>query len=104
MPQYTRYLVESERQEALNDQLGRLDRVRDADLLHYLLERPVETAVVEADEELERANQRAVAVLRRLFPRKQVVPVNSDETLRTRGSWHCLSHELPDSLVPGRSG
>lgn len=102
LPQYTRYAVESERQEAINRRLQRLDPRRQADLLAWYLEHPVDTRLVEDDPALERANREALRVFRALFPRKEVVPVNSDETLQTRGSWHCLSHELPDRLGPAR--
>lgn len=100
LPQYTRYAVESEHQEAINRRLERLDPRRQGDLRAWYLERPVHTRLVEGGRELEAANREALRVFRALFPGKEVVPVNSDETLRTRGSWHCLSHELPERLGP----
>lgn len=104
VPQYTRYAVESERQQAVNRRLERLDPRRQRDLRAWYLERPVDTRVVEGGPELEASNREALRVFRALFPEKEVVPVNSDETLRTRGSWHCLTHELPGRLRPPAAG
>ena len=37
-------------------------------------------------------------ILQRLFPEKRVIAADADETIHTMGSWHCLTHELPDRL------
>ena len=42
--------------------------------------------------------RRALEIVQRLFPQKRVVPADSDETIHTMGSWHCLTHELPERL------
>ena len=52
------------------------------------------------DPALEDDNQRALDVIARLMPTRRVVPWNSDETLGSLGSWHCLSHGLPEALGP----
>jgi len=98
VPQYTVYRVESPRQEAVDAEIRRLDRVRDRAAIAERLRRPTDTVIVRGGEALERDNQTALAVAGRLFPDRQVIPVNSDETIGALGSWHCLSHGLPERI------
>jgi agmatine/peptidylarginine deiminase len=98
VPQYTMYKIETREQEAINARVAALERTRQSDIAAWYLGRPVETQAVHGGEALAADNRRALAVMGRLFPERRIVPVNSDETLRTQGSWHCLSHELPDRL------
>ena len=95
VPQYTAYLVETDEQEKRREKIRALDRKRDRDELVRLLRLPPHTESVHADAEVEADNRRALAVVRALFPGKNVIGVNSDETLGSLGSWHCLTHELP---------
>lgn len=103
VPQYTMYEVESQRQQAIQQRMAELERRQATDLLSWYLQQPVETRLVRGGEALEADNRRALEVMARLFPDREIVPVDSDETNRTRGSWHCLSHELPERLAPAGS-
>jgi agmatine/peptidylarginine deiminase len=98
VPQYSRYKIESSEQLAVNQRVQRLYRKRQWDQAASLLSKPIKTSLVEADAEVARDNRRALEVLQRLFPEKRVIPANADETIYTRGSWHCLTHELPERL------
>jgi len=98
VPQYSLYKIESGEQLASNERIRRLRLERQFDRVALLLSRPVETSVVEADEEVSRDNRRALEVVQRLLPDRRVVPAPSDETIHTMGSWHCLTHELPERL------
>ncbi len=51
-----------------------------------------------ADDDVTHDNRTALAVFGRLYPDRQVVGVDSNETIDTLGSWHCISHELPEAL------
>ena len=62
------------------------------------MQRAPQTEIIEAASELAVDNRRALELSRRLLPGKRVVPADSDDTLTTRGSWHCLTHELPERL------
>jgi agmatine/peptidylarginine deiminase len=108
VPQYTMYKIESREQAAINARVDALDRDQQRDLAAWYLSQPVKTERVRGGEQLAADNRRALEVIGRLFPERTVVPVDSDETLDTQGSWHCLSHELPESLVrasgPARPG
>lgn len=95
VPQYTRYAVESARQAEVEARAREASRAGRRELAAQLLSRPVDTQNVQGDAELEAANREALALFGRLLPGREVVPVNSDETNETRGSWHCLTHELP---------
>ena len=98
VPQYSVYKVESDAQLSINERLRRLDLERDREQIARALRRPVETVTLPADSDVERDNRRALEVLQRLQPDKSVVGVASDETVQTLGSWHCISHELPEAL------
>ena len=98
VPQYSRYKVESGGQLARNEAVAAYQRAERRDLAAWYLSLPGETRIVEGGQELAIANQHALDVISRLLPDKRVVPVASDETLETQGSWHCLSHELPEPL------
>ncbi len=98
VPQYASYAVESDRQLEINARIASLDRTADRALLVDYLRQPVRTSTLEGGAELARDNRRAVEVVRALRPDRRVVPVESDETLLSLGSWHCLSHELPEAL------
>jgi agmatine/peptidylarginine deiminase len=98
VPQYTRYQIESALQREREQTLVALRKQGRAKQAAALLRLPIDVETVEGGDALARENRRAVEVLAALFPNKRVVPVDSDETLTTRGSWHCLSHELPDRL------
>ena len=98
VPQYSIYQAESDEQLEINRIVETLDRERYRSLLVEYLKRPVKTDNVRGDPELASQNRRALEVVQRLFPRKRVVPVNSDETNQRQGSWHCWSHELPERL------
>ena len=98
VPQYTRYQVESPLQQQRERQLVALRKAGRREQAAALLRLPIDVETVEGGDELARDNARAVEVLTALFPDRRVIPVDSDETLTTRGSWHCLSHELPESL------
>lgn len=98
VPQYSVYKVESDEQLQINRKIRELDRERDRDLIARYLRQPVKTLTVPADGEVREDNRRALEVVQRLFPGKRVVGVNSDETVHTLGSWHCVSHELPEAL------
>lgn len=93
--QYTRYAVESPRQAAIDERARRSQQSGQTELAARLMARPVETAMHESDAELEEANRQALGLFAKLLPGRGVVPVNSDETNETHGSWHCLSHEIP---------
>jgi len=79
VPQYTRYAVEAPAGS------GSAPR----------LEADPETISAVGGDALRRDNETALEVVARLFPGRTAVPVDSDETVQTLGSWHCLSHELP---------
>ena len=98
VPQYSLYKIESREQLAVNQRVQRFYRERQFDRARSLLSQPIKTSVVEADAEVSRDNRRALEVVQRLFPEKRVVPADSDETIHTMGSWHCLTHELPERL------
>jgi hypothetical protein len=98
VPQYSVFAIESEEQLRIDRRVTELDRERDRDLIAYHLRHPVKLRAVPADEEVREDNDRALEIVQRLFPGKRVVGVNSDETVRTMGSWHCASHELPETL------
>jgi hypothetical protein len=98
VPQYSRYLVESPQQLARRHRIAGLDRQRDRETVRALLQKPDEPEPVDGDPQLELDNRRAVEVLERLMPNHEIVALNSDETLGSLGSWHCLSHELPEAL------
>ena len=100
VPQYTGYHVESERQLERNRRIAELDRSLDRDELRDRLREPSDPRLVVDDPALEDDNQRALDVIARLMPTRRVVPWNSDETLGSLGSWHCLSHGLPEALGP----
>lgn len=95
VPQYTSYIVESEEERRRLGKIRSLDRKKDREeIIHLLRQRPV-TEMKDADARVKADNLRALEVARALFPEKKVVGVNSDETLGSMGSWHCLAHELP---------
>ena len=98
VPQYSLYKIESGEQLAISQQVRRLYREHKFDRVESLLSQPVRSSVVEADAEASRNNRRALEVVQRLFPEKRVVPADADETIHTMGSWHCLTHELPERL------
>jgi hypothetical protein len=98
VPQYSLYKIESREQLAINRRIRKLYRKGQLDLAASLLSQPIRSAVVEADSEVRRDNRRALEVVQRLLPEKRVVPADSDETIHTMGSWHCLTHELPERL------
>jgi hypothetical protein len=98
VPQYSIYKVESDEQLEINRIVQTLDRERYRSVLVDYLKRPVKTEIVRADPELASQNRHALEVVQRLFPQKRVVPVDSDETNETQGSWHCWFHELPERL------
>jgi hypothetical protein len=98
VPQYSFYQVESDEQLEINRIVETLDRERYRSLLVDYLKRPIKTETVRGDPELAIQNRHALEVVRRLFPQKRVVPVDSDETNQRQGSWHCWSHELPERL------
>ena len=95
VPQYTRYAIESPRQAAIDERARRSERSGNRDLAAWLLGLPVDKEIVEGGALLDESNREALALFARLLPGRRVVPVNSDETNETQGSWHCLSHELP---------
>ena len=95
VPQYTRYAVESARQAAIDERARRAQQSGQTELAAWLLTRPVDTEMHASDAELEEANRQAALLFAKLLPGRTVVPVNSDETNETLGSWHCLSHEIP---------
>ncbi|HEX5064593.1 MAG TPA: agmatine deiminase family protein [Myxococcota bacterium] len=95
VPQYKRYAVESAKQAAVDARAREAQRAGKTELAARLLSLPVDTEKVEGGEELEEANRQALALFAKLLPGREVVPVDSDETNETLGSWHCLTHELP---------
>lgn len=95
VPQYTAYIVESNEELERRRRIRSLDRERDRRELLRLLKRLPDTLKLDADAEVEADNRRALSVVGALFPEKKVVGANSDETLGSLGSWHCLTHELP---------
>ena len=98
VPQYSIYRIESREQLAINQRVRRLYQKRQFDQVASLLSQPIKSSVVEADAEVSRDNRRALEVVQRLFPKKRVVPADADESIHTMGSWHCLTHELPERL------
>jgi hypothetical protein len=98
VPQYTRYQIETPLQQQRGQALAKLRKQGQREQAAALARLPIDVETVAGGERLERENRHAVEVLAALFPSKRVVPVDSDETLTTRGSWHCLSHELPERL------
>jgi len=98
VPQYTRYQIESALQQEREQKLVELRKQGRRKQAAALVRLPIDVETVEGGDALARENRHAVEVLTAIFPNKRVVPVDSDETLTTRGSWHCLSHELPDRL------
>lgn len=58
----------------------------------------VATLTLPADADVTHDNRTALEVFRRLYPDRRVVGVDSNETIDTLGSWHCISHELPEAL------
>jgi hypothetical protein len=98
VPQYSLYKIESREQLDINERVRRLRLELRFDRAAFLLSQRVKTSVVEADAEVSRDNRRALEVVQRLLPGKRVVPTDSDETIHTMGSWHCLTHELPERL------
>ena len=103
VPQYTRYAVESPRQAAIDERARRLQQNGQLERAAWLLTRPVDTEMHASDAELEEANRQAAQLFAKLLPGRAVVPVNSDETNETLGSWHCLSHEIPPVEAEGAS-
>ena len=95
VPQYTRYAVESAKQAAIDERAREAQRAGRTEVAARLLGLPVDTERVEGGDELEAANRQALDLFAKLLPGRQVVPVDSDETNETLGSWHCLTHELP---------
>jgi len=95
VPQFTSYIVESDEERKRLGKVRTLDRERDREELIHLLRRRPDTEMLKADALVEADNRRALEVVRALFPQKNVVGVNSDETLGSLGSWHCLTHEFP---------
>ena len=98
VPQYSRYLVESKQQLAINQQIRKLLRRGNVARAKSLMQRSPQTTVIDAAAELSIDNLRALELVQRLLPRKRVVPTDSDDTLRSWGSWHCRTHELPEQL------
>lgn len=98
VPQYSIYKIESPEQLAINRQVRASYQRRQFDRVASLLSQPVKSIVVEADAEVVQDNRRAIEVVQRLFPEKRIVPADADETIHTMGSWHCLTHELPEPL------
>jgi hypothetical protein len=95
VPQYTRYAVESPRQAAIDERARRSQQSGQTELAAWLMAQPVDTEMHASDAELAEANRNAALLFAKLLPGRTVVPVNSDETNETQGSWHCLSHEIP---------
>jgi len=95
VPQYTRYAVESPRQAAIDERARRLQQSGQDERAAWLMAQPVDTEMQASDAELEESNRQAALLFAKLLPGRQVVPVNSDETNETLGSWHCLTHEIP---------
>jgi len=98
VPQYSLYKIESREQLAINKRIRSLYVKRQFDRAKVLLSQPPKTTVVEADPEVSEDNRHALEVVQRLLPEKRVVPADSDDTIHTMGSWHCLTHELPERL------